>query len=191
MKRVIIVHRWEGGSHDDWYPWLKSEFEKLGYEVQVPNMPDTEVPIIKKWVDTLTEIVGTPDINTYFIGHSIGCQAILRYLETINTPVGGAIFVAGWFNLENIEDEEAQEIARPWIEIPINLVKVKSILPKATLIISENDPYGCLEENQQKFSKVTTNEIVISNAGHFTSEDGYIEIPEVIDELVRFMANLP
>lgn len=188
MKRVIIVHRWEGGSHNDWRPWLKTELEKMGYEVQVPDMPDTDVPVIDKWVDKLREIVGTPDNNTYFVGHSIGCQTILRYLETVNTSVGGAVFVAGWFNLDNMEDEEVKEIAKPWIETSIDLAKVKYVLPVATLIISENDPYGYLEENKQKFSEVVTKGIVVPNAGHFTSEDGYTEIPLVVDELKGFLA---
>ena len=113
---------------------------------------------------------------------------ILTNLETIDTPVGGAVFVAGWFNLENMEDEDVKEIARPWIETPINLVKVKSVLPTATLIISENDPYGCLEVNKQKFSEVMTKGIVVPNAGHFTSEDGYNEIPLVVDELKGFFS---
>ena len=96
MKRVIIIHRWSGGPDDDWRPWLKIELEQRGYEVANPEMPDTDTPVIKKWVDKLREVVGTPDADMYFIGHSIGCQAILRYLETIDTPVGGAVFVAGW-----------------------------------------------------------------------------------------------
>lgn len=187
MKRAIIVHRWSGGPKDDWRPWLKIELEKLGYEVQVPDMPDTEVPVIEKWVSKLAEVVGIPDTNTYFVGHSIGCQTILRYLETVDTPVGGAVFVAGWFNLENLEDDEVKEIARPWIETPIDLKKVKSILPVSTLIISGDDPYGCLEENKQRFSKVVTKEKVIPNAGHFTGDDGCTEMPMIIDELQGFL----
>ena len=59
------------------------------------------------WVAEITKIVEAPDKDTYFIGHSIGCQAILRYLEKINSPVGGALFVAGWFFLENIKGTDA------------------------------------------------------------------------------------
>ena len=170
------------GAQGDWRPWLRGELEKLGYEVLMPEMPDIDTPVIKKWVSKLTEVVGKPDSNTYFIGHSIGCQAILRYLETINTPVGGAIFVAGWFNLKNLEDKETEEIARPWIQTSINTEKVRSALLKSTLIISDNDPYGCLEENKQKFAQITTKIVVMPNAGHITSEDGFIELPEVLSE---------
>ncbi|HEY4509275.1 MAG TPA: alpha/beta hydrolase [Candidatus Paceibacterota bacterium] len=180
MKRVIVVHKWSGSPRDDWRPWLKSELEKLGYEVSVPEMPEADAPVIEKWTAKLAEVVGTPDSETYFVGHSIGCQTILRYLETINTPVGGAVFVAGWFNLENLEDEETKEIAKPWIETPIDLKKVRAVLPKSTLIISDNDPYDCFEENKKKFAEVGSKIIVLPNAGHITSEDGFLEFPEVL-----------
>ncbi len=168
MTRVIIVHGWEGGSHDDWLPWLKTELEKRGHEVLMPDMPDTGIPVIEKWVDKLAEIVGVPDSETYFIGHSIGSQTILRYLETINTQVGGALFVAGWFNLENLEDEEAIKIAKPWTETPIDIEKVKGVLPKSILLISKDDPYGAFQENVDKFSQFVTHTSVFDHAGHFT-----------------------
>jgi predicted alpha/beta hydrolase family esterase len=187
MKKVIIVHQWMAGADGDWRPWLKAELEKLGYKVLVPEMPDIETPVIAKWVNKLAEIAGKPDSDTYFIGHSIGCQTILRYLETINTPVGGAVFVAGWFNLENLEDEETAAIAKPWIETPINLEKIKAVLPKSTLIISDNDPYDCFEENKKKFSQIVTKEIIIPGAGHLTAEDGFTEMPQIIAELKTMM----
>ncbi len=185
MKRVIIVHQWMAGAAGDWRPWLKEELIKNNHEVLVPEMPDIDTPVIEKWVNRLAEVVGVPDSNTYFVGHSIGCQTILRYLETINVPVGGAVFVAGWFNLENLEGEEVIEIARPWLETPINLEKVKSVLPKATLIISDNDPYGAFEENKRRFAEVVTNTIVIPNAGHLSEEDGFIQLPIILEEFKK------
>lgn len=175
MKRVIIVHRWEGGSHDDWRPWLKTKLENMGYEVLVPDMPDTDVPVIEKWVSKLSEVVGTPDSETYFIGHSIGCQTILRYLETVDTQVGGALFVAGWFNLDNLEDEEVVETAKPWIETPIDIGKIKTVLPKSILLISKDDPYGAFQENVDKFSRFVTHTSVFDHSEHFTeSKDSSI-----------------
>ena len=179
MKRVFIIHRWGGGPNDDWRPWLKGELESRGYEVSMLSMPDTETPVIEKWVNHLASLVGTPDKDTYFIGHSIGCQAILRYLETVDTPVGGAVFVAGWFNLENLEDEEAERIAAPWINTPIDIGKVRKVLQKSALIISDNDPYGASEENKIKFNQLGSEIVILLNAGHITAEDGFTELPQI------------
>ncbi len=170
MKRVFIIHGWEGDPTRNWIPWLKNKLEKLGYEVIAPMMPNTDAPEISAWVNRLSEVVGVPDKDTYFIGHSIGCQTILRYLETISQPIGGAIFVAGWFNLENLEDKESKKIAEPWIKTPIDISKIIKILPKSVLIISDNDPYGAFEENKQRFSEIMTRGIVLPNAGHITEE---------------------
>lgn len=182
MKKVIIVHRWDGNSEVDWYPWLKTELEKLGYEVVVPNMPDIGVPVIEKWVGKLAEVVGTPDVNTYFIGHSIGCQAILRYLQTLDTPVGGAIFVAGWFDLKNLESPEVVQIAAPWVLTPLHTEVVRSVLTKSVLIISDNDPYDCFEYNKKEFAALGSKIVVMPKAGHITAEDGYSQCPEILKE---------
>jgi predicted alpha/beta hydrolase family esterase len=183
MKRVIMVHQWMAGADGDWRPWLKVELEKMGYEVLVPDMPDIDVPVIEKWVRKLSEVVGAPDEETYLIGHSIGCQTILRYLETINVQVGGALFVAGWFNLENLEDAETAEIAKPWLETPIDVEKIKQVLPKSTLLISDNDPYGAFQENMEKFSQFVTNSQVCEGAGHFTKP----EEPVILDEFKKLV----
>ncbi len=177
-----MVHRWAGGPTDDWRAWLSDELKKLGYQVLTPEMPNRDTPVIEKWVSHLGQVVGEPDGETYFIGHSIGCQTILRYLETLTQPVGGAIFVAGWFNLENLEDEETEQVAKPWFTRPIDLGKVKSVLPKSALFISDNDPFGAFETNKEKFSELGSKIIVIPGAGHFTTDDGYATFPNLLDQ---------
>ena len=184
MKRVFIIHGWGGHPEEGWFPWLKKELETNSFQVVVPQLPDTDSPRIEKWVPTLATVVGVPNEDLYFVGHSMGCQTILRYLETIDTKVGGAVFVAGWFNLENLEAEgdDAVEIAKPWIETPLDLAKIKKVLPKSTLIISDNDPYGAFAENKAKFAELGSKIVVIPSAGHFTEEDGFTELPEVLAE---------
>lgn len=180
-KRVFIVHGWGGYPKEGWFPWLKKELIDKGFVVKVPAMPDTENPRIDKWVSYLADLVGEPDKNTYFIGHSIGCQTILRYLETIDIPIGGALFVAGWFNLENLEGDEIK-IARPWIETSMNMEKIKKSLLRSALIISDNDPYGAFEENRRKFKKLGSEIVVLNNAGHISRGDGFKEVPTVIEQ---------
>jgi predicted alpha/beta hydrolase family esterase len=168
MKRVIFVHRWSGGPLDDWRPWLKDELEQRGYKVINPEMPDMDTPVIEKWIGKLRDVVGTPDTDTYFIGHSIGCQAILRYLETIDAPVDGAVFVAGWFDLKNLEDEEVIQTAKPWIETPINASKIEKVLTKSVLIISQDDPYDSYDMNIKRFTEFMSRVVVLPHTGHIT-----------------------
>ncbi|KKU21207.1 MAG: hypothetical protein UX31_C0020G0013 [Candidatus Nomurabacteria bacterium GW2011_GWA1_46_11] len=72
MKRVFIIHRWDGNPTEDWYQWLKKELEGRGFEVFVPAMPEPDEPKIETWIPFLSQLVGTPDANTFFVGHSIG-----------------------------------------------------------------------------------------------------------------------
>jgi len=61
MKKVIVIHRWEGTPQSDWYPWLRTEIEKKGFEVTVPLMPNTEEPKINEWVSTIKNLIKNPN----------------------------------------------------------------------------------------------------------------------------------
>ena len=105
----------------------EKELEKKGFHVEVPAMPDTDNPKIESWVSFLKKTIKNPGKDTYLIGHSIGCQAILRYLQGINSKIGGVVFVAGWFSLKGLETDGEWAIAKPWIETPIDFVKTKKL----------------------------------------------------------------
>src|SRR3989344_3953132 len=117
MKRIFIVHGWDGFPENHWFPWLKKELEKLDFKVIVPKMPDSGNPRINAWVPFLEKSVGNVDENTFFIGHSIGCQTIMRYLEGLDDKqrIGGIVFVAGWFNLPFLKIKEEKAIVKPWL----------------------------------------------------------------------------
>ena len=147
MKNVYIIHGWEGSPEEHLHQWLKSELEKKGFNVTVPNMPNPDVPVIETWINKIKEI-SQVNSSSIFIGHSIGCQAVLRFLETLpaGTKVGGAVLIAPWMRLdENTikeEGEEAVEIARPWMETPINFAKIKTHCHNITAIFSEQSIWG-------------------------------------------------
>jgi predicted alpha/beta hydrolase family esterase len=180
QKRVFIVHGWGGHPDEGWQKWLKMELEKKDFKVFSLAMPDSERPVINIWVNHLNVAVGNPDENTYFVGHSIGCQTIMRYLETINKKVGGAIYVAGWFDLQGLESEEEKEIARPWIVTSINFEKIKNNCEKSTAIFSDDDPYVKLEFNKKIFEDNLGAEVIIEKGrGHFDAGN----IPIILERI--------
>lgn len=188
IKRVFIVHGWDGHPKENWFPWLKKELEAKGFDVFVPQLPDPENPRIYNWVPKLAESVGNPDEQTYFVGHSLGCQTIARYLESLpkNKKVGGAVFVAGFFKkLTGLEDEPGvRETDKHWLETPINLEKVKSHLPKSIAIFSDNDPYVPLD-NQDDFRNKLGSKIIIEHQmGHFNESAGITQLPIALESVL-------
>jgi uncharacterized protein len=172
MNRVIIVHGWGGSSKSDFLPWVKKELEKLGYEVIVPDMPDPDNPKIETWVPYLTKIISKPRKTDIFVGHSVGCQTVLRFLETLseNQKVDKVILIAPWgIGLTNLEEGE-DEIAKPWLETPIDFKKVKSKAKVFIALFSDNDPFVSLQENKKMFEVELEAEVLIEhNKGHFNN----------------------
>jgi len=188
MKKVYIVHGWTGNPNEGWFPWLKSELESKGFEVHSPSMPNTDAPEINAWVNHLSKIVGTPNEETYFLGHSIGCQTIMRYLANLpgDSKVGGTVFVAGFFNLISEMDEEDKEIAKPWLETPIDTDKVKKICPKTIAIFSDNDPDVPLSDSELFKEKLGSKIKIEHNKGHFTGgDDGLTALSVALESILE------
>lgn len=185
-KRVFIVHGWGGNPQEGWFPWFKSKLKNKGFTVEVPSMPDTENPKIETWIPYLAKSIGKVDENTFFVGHSIGCQTILRYLESLpeNENVGGAVFVAGWFNLKNLELDE-EPIAKSWIQTPIDFEKVKRHTDKFIAIFSDNDdvvPFN----NKELFEKRLNARIIVEHEkGHFSEDAGITQLPIALKSVLE------
>ena len=187
QKIVFIIHGWVGYPKEGWFSWLKKEFEKRGFKVFVPKMPDAGKPKINAWVSKLRKLAKDADENTYFVGHSIGCQAIMRYLEKLpkGKKVGGAIFVAGWTSLTNQTPEE-KPIAKPWLETKINFAKVKKSAKKFVAVFSNNDPYAPFSKNSKVFKQKLGAKIILEkNKSHFSGSDGVKKLPIVLSELLQ------
>lgn len=183
-KKVYLVHCWEGTSNDGWYPWIDNELEKCGVSVFRFDMPNTERPNIEEWVSFLEQKVDCLDENTYFIGHSIGCQTIMRYLEMKDVrKIGGILFVAPWLDLlpYAIEDRESYDIAYPWIHTPIDFEKIRRKTENIYSIFSDDDYFVSLEQEALFKERLGAETIVVSKKGHISAEDDVFDLPEILD----------
>jgi uncharacterized protein len=188
-KRIFIVHHWQGEAEDDWRPWAKIEFEKKGYEVVLLEMPEAYNPRIETWVPYLAASVGEVDEETILVGHGIGAQTVLRYLEALpeGQKSGLAVCVAGWFVLSEIgmPTPEEKELARPWIETVINFEKVKEHVGKVVAIMSSDDPRVPFMENKKIFEEKLGAQIIEEKGkGHFDDGFGVIELPVLLEVIV-------
>ena len=189
-KRVFIIHGWDGYPEEGWFPWLKKELTKRGFAVEVPRMPKASEPTIGRWVSYLKKLVEQADENTYFVGHSIGCQTIIRYLASLtrDTEIGGGVFVAGWFTLMN-QTEEEKRIAKPWFKTSINFKKAKRHTKKFLAIFSDNDDVVPLNNKIIFRKKLGTKTITQHNKGHFSGGDGIKKLPAALEAILKMSKN--
>ena len=106
-KQIYIIHGWGSNLKEPWINWLKKELEIKKIGVKIFNMPNSKHPQIEEWVKFLEEKINLDEIKEeiYFIGHSIGAQTIMRFLEKLHKhkKIKGCVFVAPWLNLINLE----------------------------------------------------------------------------------------
>ncbi len=180
-KRVFLIHGWEGYPEEGWRPWLKNELEKRDFTVSAPAMPDTKHPQMEAWLEHLKKIVGTPNKDCYFVGHSLGCITILRYLETLKADqkVGGVVLVAGFTS--NLGYKELES----FFTKPIDWEKIKSHGQKFIAIHSDDDPYVSLHYGNFFKEKLGAKLIVEHKMKHFSGDDGITTLPSALKAILE------
>lgn len=76
--------------------------------------------------------------NTVLMGHSVGCQAVLRYLARLppGSELTAAIYVAGWFTVDRPWDS-----ILPWIHTPLDFAVARQRARQHIVLLSDNDPF--------------------------------------------------
>jgi len=178
MKRLFIVHGWDGSSKEPMIAWLGKTGTELGFETTVLDMPNPSVPTIDAWTKHLEDSVYYVDQDTYFMGHSIGCQAVLRYLEmNKGSQLGGVILIAPAFVVSGLDTQEDQDIFRPWKDRLIDFTSIRPMSSNFVTIFSDNDESVPLEVNKDIIEKGLGQKIIIEHGkGHFSEEDGVVDL---------------
>ncbi|HSW48447.1 MAG TPA: alpha/beta hydrolase [Candidatus Saccharimonadales bacterium] len=188
MRRVIIIHGWEGFPEKCWYPKVKKDLHDLGLEVTVPQMPDTDHPKLSHWLTKLQEVAANLNEELFLIGHSAGCITILRFLEQLkeNEKVGGVILVAGFS--ENLGKD--YEELNSFFENPLDFEKIKTKSKNFVAIHSDNDMRVPAKFGDIFKEKLGAKLIVLHNMDHFSSNPRNISsLPEVTQEILRMSAS--
>lgn len=161
---AVLIHGWEGYPEEGWRPWLRDELASQGFDVIVPAMPDTEKPVMDAWVGYLKTLVGSPSEHHYFVGHSLGCITILRFLESLQAgqKVGGVVLVAGFTSNLGFDALDS------FFHTKIDWKKIKSHCNKFTVIHSTDDPYVSIHYADFFKNKLGTEVIIEKNKKHFS-----------------------
>lgn len=174
MKKVVILHAWYGTPNNDWYPWLKTELTKKGYEVWVPKLPTmpTKNPDMATMLKFLLE-KNFIDKDTVVIGHSLGSVLCLRLAERISFKKG--ILLAGW-DYNDLTPEH-----HTFWQTMMNHELLKRNVSQWIAIISDNDPYVTKIIAHEMAGRLGASIVDAGMKGHFLAKDAVTVVPEILD----------
>lgn len=185
-ERIVIVPRWAGGPSDDWYPWARAELARTHPSLRVDalELPTKSAPVIDQSVAALEAELGndlTALSRTLLVGHSVGCQALMRYLaEQPQPPDRDAaptlVCIAGWWTLD-----EPWPSIRPWIDTPIPLPKLRANTASITVLLSDDDPFTSdWRANKSTWEQRLDADVRVNPGGHHFNAE---QEPAVLDLL--------
>lgn len=187
--RAFIIHGYLSFPEEAWLPWMKRSLEEKGYEVALPAMPQPAHPVIQEWIEFIARLVGEPDDSTVLVGHSMGVQAVLRYLETVGATgkaVGKTLLVAGSFPVARDATAvgNVPDVLVPWFTTGVDARAVKRAAGACTIILAENDPFIDVPQAITTFRQLLDPKIVLlPTGGHFNEDDRLTELPEALATL--------
>jgi predicted alpha/beta hydrolase family esterase len=162
---------------------LATALRKEGHVVAYPQLPDTELPSLAKWLavlkvelDLLKE-VGDGELIVF--GHSLGCLTWLHITqgEILKEQVSRVMLVAP------ADPDLCGEV--PDFQLDLSSPQVKSAARKASketlLVGSDSDPWLPRGIEQTYAIPLGLSAVLIQGAGHFAVEEGWTPWQGVIN----------
>lgn len=173
MKKALILQGWYQKPDSNFYPWLKDELGKKGYEVFLPDLPTmhTDAPDMQQQIAFVTENLPI-DEETIVFGHSLGCLLAMRLAETY--AFSKMFLIAGW-DFNDLTPEH-----KLFWKTPIDHTKIKEHIKEIYCLSGDNDPYFTPFTVEEMSKRLNGKFILIKGAGHFIDKNGEGKISELI-----------
>lgn len=179
--KFLIFHCWGGNARGCWRGWLADELRARGFAVVAPEFPETQNPKPETWLAEVRRNVPDfrPEDGWVLIGHSLGCPAILRVLESLGPGEGvkAAVLVAGFAADLGIPEIES------FVDRPFDWGKIRKNAGRIVVVNSDNDPFIELGEGK-RIAKLMGAELIVEHgAGHINEGAGFTRYPRLLEIL--------
>ena len=184
MKRILIIHGWGNERPEGhWHRMLATALRKDGHAVAYPQLPDTELPSLAKWLavlkvelDLLKEV---GDGELIVLGHSLGCLTWLHICQNgiLNEQASRVMLVAP------ADPDLCGEVSDFQLDLSAPEVKVAAHkAAKSTLLVgSDLDPWLPKGLEPTFATPLDLPFVLIQGAGHFAVEEGWTPWQGVIN----------
>jgi len=195
MKKALILHWWEGTSKSHWLPWLWEELKSQGYEVIIPDLPNTEYPVVEDQVDFLKKLslwkreYPKGEGLELIVAHSLGCQVWLKYIEEEKLNWLTVLFIAPSYNYlaDELWDDRLDDAFFTMsnaFNVDYNFRHLNKLLNRFTVMLSDDDPYINSFNAKQFYGQLDKIQFVdIQWKWHFNTVAWISQLPEAIEYL--------
>lgn len=177
MDKAYIVHGYTANPDSNWFPWMKSELIKIGYSVDVLNMPDSHAPKVKGWMNHLAEYIKPQEGKLTIIGHSLGCIAALKHVER------NPIFVDELYLVSGFIDETPILELDEFVKDKVDILKVKAKCGKIVMLTAWDDDIVPVDYSIKMAQKLNCKTVILNHGKHFIDRDGFTEFKELLFEI--------
>lgn len=179
LKNAIILHGTMGSPDINWFQWLKTELTKMGIDVWLPQLPDSNQPSLRQEADFVhAECPFTINGDTLVVGHSSGAILALVLAQENKVPVGAVVSVSVLHDnsLKWAPNNRLFDVDFDWSAIKANA-------PKLLFVHSDDDPYVPLNQAQYVADNCKAEIVVLPDQGHFNLEQGehYRQFPRLLE----------
>ena len=183
-RNVYVVHGYRATSDRHWFPWLKKELEQYDMDVTVFDMPNADAPNAQEWDTYLDDNIVPCNEHTILIGHSLGCIALLRYLnrQADTLKIHGLALVSGFSEPLSILPE-----LDLFAKDKIHFDKIIKMAEHRLAFAATNDTIVAREYTDKLAKQLDAKLVFVENGGHFIDEEGCTEFPALLDELSKIM----
>jgi len=184
MKKVFIIHGFEGAPNGGWRPWLMGELAKREIYACALSMPNPASPSRIEWIAEISEHVERDkDDEIYLVGHSLGAAAILWYAMTApaDARIAGAVLVSG--PCEPTGNRKIETFLRD----PFDFAAIRSKIGRSAVIHGDNDPVVPLAQAEKLSRELGARLTVIKDGRHLNGSAGWYSLPAALDELLGMM----
>lgn len=187
MKTALILHWWWWNSDENWLPWLKDKIQFKVDEVFVPNLPNTNSPVLEEQEEYIDIYASDFNDEWYIISHSLWCQLAMKFIDENDIKNSITILVAPsypWLSSELWKDilDDNYDILEKYYDMEINFDKINKLWNKFIVFLSDNDPYINMENAKKYYSQLGNIEFKeFKNKGHFNQAAWILELEEILD----------
>ncbi len=180
MKKAVILHGTDGSPEHNWFPWLKLELEKRGYEVWIPELPGNHTPDRQVYNDFLFSH-GWDFSDNLIVGHSSGAVSTLNLLADERCPhIKTGVLIGAWSHMEDtdLDREQFKDLFPP---DGFDFATIKQNADHLLFIHGDDDPYCPLAQAQWLAEQTGSEIIIVPHGGHLGSK--YPQLPELTGAL--------